>query len=61
MDGTALCAKIREIHPELPIVVCSGEAEGEEVAALVRLGAVRYFCKPVTVDELLSTVEAALP
>lgn len=61
VDGTALCARIRELYPELPIVVCTGEAQSDEVAALMRLGAVRYFCKPVAVDELLSTVEAALP
>ena len=61
VDGTALCARMRELYPKLPIVVCSGEASAEEVAALVRLGAVRYFRKPVGVDELLSSVEAVLP
>jgi DNA-binding response OmpR family regulator len=61
VNGTELCARLRELAPELPVVVCSGEAEPEEVAALVRLGATRYLRKPVAVDELLATVEAALP
>jgi CheY-like chemotaxis protein len=61
VDGPALCARVRELYPELPIVVCSGEADAQEIAALLRLGAVRYFRKPVGVDELLSSVEAMLP
>jgi two-component system, NtrC family, nitrogen regulation response regulator NtrX len=61
VNGTELCSRLRELYPDLPVVVCSGEADSEEIAELVRLGAIRYFRKPVTVDELLSTVESALP
>ena len=32
-----------------------------EAAALLKLGVQRYFCKPIAVEELLATVEAALP
>jgi len=55
-----LCARIRELHPDMPIVVWSGEAEPSEGAQLLELGVHRYFRKPVAVDELLATVEAAL-
>ena len=61
VSGIDLCARIRELHPELPIVVCTGEAEPEEAARLLALGVHRYFRKPIAVDELLATVEAALP
>jgi len=60
VSGIDLCARIRELHPELPIVVCTGEAEPSEGARLLELGVHRYFRKPVAVDELLATVEAAL-
>jgi two-component system, OmpR family, catabolic regulation response regulator CreB len=59
-SGIDLCARIREFHPTLPIVVCTGEAEPEEAARLLELGVHRYFRKPVGVDELLATVEASL-
>ena len=60
VSGIDLCARIRELHPEMPIVVCTGEAEPSEGAQLLELGVHRYFRKPVAVDELLATVEAAL-
>jgi DNA-binding NtrC family response regulator len=60
VEGSALGARMRELKPALPIVVCTGQAEPEEVAALVRLGAVQYFRKPVGADELLTAVKTAL-
>jgi DNA-binding response OmpR family regulator len=61
VSGIDLCARIREQHPELPVVICTGEAEPDEAAQLMEMGIHRYFRKPVAVDELLATVEAALP
>ena len=61
IDGVALCMRLREIYPSLPVVVCSGEAEPGDVAQLLELGAHRYFRKPIDPEELLATVEAALP
>ena len=61
VSGIDLCSKLREFYPEMPVVVCTGHAGPEEVAALMKLGVHRYFCKPIAMDELLATVEAALP
>jgi DNA-binding response OmpR family regulator len=61
VNGTDLCACLRGLQPKLPVIVVSGEATPEEVAELLRHGAHRYLQKPVTPDELLATVEAALP
>jgi DNA-binding response OmpR family regulator len=58
--GLDLCARLRELRPDLPVVVCSGEAEPQEVARLLGLGIRRYIHKPVESDELLATVRAAL-
>lgn len=60
-SGIDLCARLRELFPKVPVIVCSGEASPDEAAALLRLGAHRYLQKPVSPDELLATVEASLP
>jgi DNA-binding response OmpR family regulator len=60
-SGIDLCARLRELYPRLPVIIVTGEATPEEVLELLRLGAHRYLQKPVTPDELLATVEAALP
>jgi len=60
ISGTDLCARLRDIQPDVPVIVCSGEAEPSEVALLLELGVRRYFQKPMAIDELLATVEANL-
>ena len=59
-SGIDLCARIQQSHPTVPIVICTGQADADEGARLLRLGVFRYFLKPMTVDELLATMEAAL-
>jgi CheY-like chemotaxis protein len=61
VDGIALCARLREMYPAMPVVVCSGMAAPAEVARLLELGASRYFRKPIEPDELLAAVESSLP
>ena len=61
VSGIDICARLRELYPQVPVIVCTGEATPEEVLQLLKLGAHRYFQKPVSPDELLSAVEAALP
>ncbi|HXG08269.1 MAG TPA: response regulator [Gemmataceae bacterium] len=61
VSGIDLCARLREMYPDLPVVVCTGQADPDEAAELLKLGVHRYFCKPIAMDELLATVEAALP
>jgi DNA-binding NtrC family response regulator len=60
VEGVALGSRMRELRPVLPILAISGEADPEEVAALERLGAVRYLRKPIGADELLLGIEKAL-
>jgi DNA-binding response OmpR family regulator len=61
VNGVALCERLRELYPAVPVLVCTGMATSHEAARLLDLGARRYFRKPVNPDELLSAVEAALP
>jgi DNA-binding response OmpR family regulator len=60
-SGVELCSHLRQLYPEMPVIVCTGDVNADEGAELLRLGVHRYFRKPFTVDELLAVVEAALP
>jgi DNA-binding NtrC family response regulator len=60
VDGLALGARMRELKPTLPILVFSGEAAPEEVAAIEKMRAVCYLRKPIGAEELLMEVERAL-
>src|SRR5262245_5750136 len=53
VGGSELCAKVRELYPDLPVVACTERAGPEEAAKLSRLGVHRYFHRPITADELL--------
>lgn len=59
-DGTHLCERIRELYPDISVVVCTGEADAEEIERLLQLGVERYFRKPVDAEVLLAGVEASL-
>jgi twitching motility two-component system response regulator PilH len=61
INGVDLCMHLRKTHPKMPVIVCTGVASPAEAAQLLELGAHRYFQKPVSAEELLSSVEAALP
>jgi DNA-binding response OmpR family regulator len=60
-SGIDVCARLRELYPGIPVIVCTGVATPEEATELLRLGVHRYLQKPVSPDELLATVEASLP
>jgi DNA-binding response OmpR family regulator len=60
VSGADLCARLREFFPDLPVLVCTGAADPEEVRELRNLGITRFFSKPIAIDELLRGVRAAL-
>lgn len=61
VSGIDLCARIRELQPDLPVVVCTGNTNPSDLAELLRMGVRRCFSKPVPMADLLASVEAALP
>jgi DNA-binding response OmpR family regulator len=61
VSGIDLCARIRELHPDLPVVVCTGSTDPTALAELLKMGIHRCFHKPVAMQELLASVESALP
>jgi DNA-binding response OmpR family regulator len=61
VSGTDLCARLRELFPDMPVVVCTGAAQPEDAAELRRLGITRFFAKPIALDELVAGLRDVLP
>jgi DNA-binding response OmpR family regulator len=60
VGGVDLCARIRELHPTLPVVVCTGSTDPADAVGLMNMG-VRICCyKPVPMSDLLASVKGTL-
>jgi DNA-binding response OmpR family regulator len=59
ISGIDLCARFRELQPNLKVVVCTGGTDPEEAAELLKMGINGYFPKPVPMDDLLAAVHEA--
>jgi two-component system response regulator HydG len=59
-EGLHALPKIREIDPELSILMISGTTEFETVREAMRRGAIDYIPKDFNPDDLLHTIEQAL-
>ncbi|MEO8876803.1 MAG: sigma-54 dependent transcriptional regulator [Polyangiaceae bacterium] len=60
MDGLALCSRIVETHPAIPVIVITAFGSLETAVATIRAGAFDYVTKPFDIDELLLAIERAL-
>jgi len=59
MDGMALCAKLRELDRDLPVIVATGVGDVSSAVAAMRAGAADYLIKPIDFDALLISIERA--
>ena len=59
-DGTELLAKLREIEPDLPVIVLTGHGTIPSAVDCLKAGAADYLLKPVEPDELTVVLERAL-
>ena len=57
MDGTETLQLIREIDPEVQVVIVSGYASESLARDLLKQGACDFFQKPVDLRQLRETVE----
>src|SRR6516165_6631589 len=57
VSGIDLCARIRELHPTMPVVVCTGSTDPADADGLINLGVRRFFHKPVPMADLVASVE----
>jgi DNA-binding NarL/FixJ family response regulator len=60
LDGLQCLARLRETHPDVRVVVCSGSSDPEQIAAAREGGAVGYIVKSIAADELPTAVVDAL-
>jgi len=59
-DGTALLHRLREIEPDLPVIVLTGHGTVPSAVECLKSGAADYLLKPVEPDELVMVLERAL-
>jgi putative two-component system response regulator len=60
MDGLTLMRSLREVQPELPVVVVTGHGTVDTAIQALREGATGMLVKPFTGEELLAEVRRAL-
>jgi DNA-binding NtrC family response regulator len=60
MDGMELMRKVREIDPELPVILMTGSAEVQGAVRAIRAGAHDYLAKPFDHREVIRVVLRAL-
>ena len=60
MTGIDLCAQIKKVRPEMPVVLCTGYSEQISEEALRQAGVDEYFLKPVTLQGLAQVVRQTL-
>src|SRR3569623_695116 len=59
-EGVALFARIREAHPDLPVILLTAWTHLEAAVELVRAGAADYLAKPWDDRKLLARVNSLL-
>lgn len=60
MSGLELIHAIHESRPRLPAILCTGQSDGLDSAAMRRVGIFRLFQKPRDGEELLAALAEAL-
>jgi DNA-binding response OmpR family regulator len=60
VSGMEVLAKLRDVKPELPVIVLTARSEIEDRVAGLDAGAVDYLVKPFSLAELLARVRAQL-
>jgi DNA-binding NtrC family response regulator len=60
MDGLGLLGSLRDLHPELPVILMTSFGSIQTAVAAMQAGAHDYVTKPFETESLLLTVERAL-
>jgi two-component system nitrogen regulation response regulator NtrX len=60
LDGLQLLDAIKELHPELPVVMISGHGNIETAVAAIKRGAYDFIEKPFKADRLVLVADRAL-
>jgi two-component system chemotaxis response regulator CheY len=60
LDGIAILRALRAVHPEMRVVIVTGQATSSIVSEALALGAAGFVVKPFNAARLLATVRHAL-
>ncbi len=58
-DGRSLLTRLREAHPETPVIMISGHQDMQATIEAMRAGAFDYIRKPLDLDQVLETLTKA--
>jgi DNA-binding NtrC family response regulator len=59
-DGIAVLQKLKEAHPNLPVIMLTASSQVNSAVEAMKYGAVDYLNKPYDVDDLLGRIEETL-
>ena len=59
LDGLATLARLRELHPEIPVIMMSGRATLSDAVRATQLGAFNFLEKPLAPETVLLSAGAA--
>ena len=57
IPGDEVYARLKEVHPDLPIVIITGYPDSEILSKILRRGPVTVIQKPIELDQLNQTVK----
>jgi DNA-binding NtrC family response regulator len=60
MSGIELCQRVRGSHPDVPVLVVTGQADVETAVAALRAGAWDFVTKPLNADHVMAAVARAI-
>ena len=60
MDGLQALTELKQLHPELPVIMISGHSTVETAVKAIKLGANDFIEKPLSLDKTVLTVRNAL-
>ncbi|GAB4327600.1 MAG: hypothetical protein Kow0037_01280 [Calditrichia bacterium] len=56
-DGKTLLRELREINPQIRVILCSGYSDQEGIAELMKLGVEKVLPKPFTIEMIKKTLD----
>lgn len=60
LNGIELLRRIRELKPNLPVIIVTGHSRHQTAIAAANLGVAGYLTKPYDAEDLSRKIEAAL-
>jgi two-component system, response regulator RegA len=58
-SGLVLITRLKEINPDIQIIMLTGYSSISTAVDAIKLGAVNYFCKPIELDDVLKAFDTS--